>query len=179
MVKLELIAICWAAKKCASFIHGLPLKLFEIWTDHAPLILILNKYTLPEIINKHLQQFRAKFDQLLCGSKATTTKKPMFCSESPIYKPERTTLSTTKTATSPSQRSQLLIFLKDHTYTTTQPRTLRDENLLELRAHQDQEYEQLKATIIKLRIAAVGPSPSGLWYTYVHAKQLQIDPMYM
>jgi hypothetical protein len=25
----------------------------------------------------------------------------------------------------------------------------------------------------------VGQSPSGLWYTYVHAKQLQIDPMYM
>jgi hypothetical protein len=25
----------------------------------------------------------------------------------------------------------------------------------------------------------VGPSPSGLWYTCVHAKQLLIDPMYM
>jgi hypothetical protein len=32
---------------------------------------------------------------------------------------------------------------------------------------------------IQLGIAAVGQSPSGLWYTYVHAKQLQIDPMYM
>jgi hypothetical protein len=49
MVELELLAICWAAKKCASFIDGLPLKIFEIWTDHAPLIPILNKYTLPEI----------------------------------------------------------------------------------------------------------------------------------
>jgi hypothetical protein len=32
---------------------------------------------------------------------------------------------------------------------------------------------------IHLRIAAVGQSPSGLWYTCVHAKQLQKDPMYM
>ncbi len=32
---------------------------------------------------------------------------------------------------------------------------------------------------IQLGIAAVGQSPSGLWYTCVHAKQLQIDPMYM
>ncbi len=32
---------------------------------------------------------------------------------------------------------------------------------------------------IQLRIAAVGQSPSGLWYTCVHAKQLLIDPMYM
>jgi hypothetical protein len=32
MVKLKLLAICWAAKKCASFIDGLPLKLFEILT---------------------------------------------------------------------------------------------------------------------------------------------------
>jgi hypothetical protein len=64
MVELKLLAICWAAKKCASFIDGLPLKNFEIWTDHAPLIPILNKYTLPEIENKRLQRLRAKLDHL-------------------------------------------------------------------------------------------------------------------
>jgi hypothetical protein len=64
MVKLELLVICWAAKKCASFIDCLPLKNFEIWTHHAPLIPILNKYTLPEIENKHLQRLRAKLDHL-------------------------------------------------------------------------------------------------------------------
>jgi hypothetical protein len=31
----------------------------------------------------------------------------------------------------------------------------------------------------QLQIAAVGQSPIGLWYTCVHAKQLQIYPMYM
>jgi hypothetical protein len=31
----------------------------------------------------------------------------------------------------------------------------------------------------QLRIAAVGQSPTGLWYTCVHAKQLQRDPMFM
>jgi hypothetical protein len=64
MVKLELLAICWATKKCANFIDGLPLKLFKIWTDHAPLIPILNKYTLPKIENKRLQRLRAKLDHL-------------------------------------------------------------------------------------------------------------------
>ncbi len=33
--------------------------------------------------------------------------------------------------------------------------------------------------LIQLRIAAVGQSSSGLWYTCVHAKQLLIDPMYV
>jgi hypothetical protein len=64
MVDLKLLAICWAVKKCASFIDGLPLKNFEIWTDHAPLIPILNKYILPEIENKRLQRLRAKLDHL-------------------------------------------------------------------------------------------------------------------
>ena len=32
---------------------------------------------------------------------------------------------------------------------------------------------------IQLWIAAVGKSPSGLWFTCVHAKQLQRDPMFM
>jgi hypothetical protein len=64
MVELELLAICWAVKKCSNFIHGLPLKLFETCTDHAPLIPILNKYTLPEIENNRLQRLRAKLDHL-------------------------------------------------------------------------------------------------------------------
>jgi hypothetical protein len=51
-------------KKCAFFIDGLPLKNFKIWTDQAPLIPILNKYTLPEIENKCVQRLRAKLDHL-------------------------------------------------------------------------------------------------------------------
>ena len=103
MVELELLAICWAAKKCASFIDGLPLKLFEIWTDHAPLIPILNKYTLPEIENKRLQRLRAKLDHLQFHAvwvKGTDNKEADVLSRIPIDKPEGTTSLTTKTATS-------------------------------------------------------------------------------
>ena len=32
---------------------------------------------------------------------------------------------------------------------------------------------------IQWRIAAVSQSPTGLWYTCIHAKQLQRNPMYM
>ncbi len=64
MVKLELLAICQAARKCSNFIDGLPLKLYKIWTVHAPLIPTLSKYKLPEIENKPLQRFRANQDHL-------------------------------------------------------------------------------------------------------------------
>jgi hypothetical protein len=64
MVELELLAICWAVKKCTSFIDSLPLKNFEIWTVHASLIPILNKRTLPKIENKRLQPLQAKLDHL-------------------------------------------------------------------------------------------------------------------
>jgi hypothetical protein len=31
MVEMELLAICWAAKKCASYIDGLPLKTSKLF----------------------------------------------------------------------------------------------------------------------------------------------------
>jgi len=64
MIELELLAIAWAAKKCAKFIEGLPSERFEIWTDHQPLVPILSKYSLPEIENKRLQRLRMKLDHL-------------------------------------------------------------------------------------------------------------------
>jgi len=69
MVELELLAICWAANKCKMFIEGLPRNQFEIWTDHAPLVPILDKFSLPEVENKRLQRLKMKLEHLTFRTK--------------------------------------------------------------------------------------------------------------
>jgi hypothetical protein len=64
MVELELLAICWAANKCRMFVEGLPRSQFEIWTDHAPLVPILDKFSLPEVENRRLQRLKMKLQHL-------------------------------------------------------------------------------------------------------------------
>jgi predicted aspartyl protease len=64
MIELEMLAIAWACAKTANFVEGLPVHLFEIWTDHNPLIAILSSQTLPEISNKRLQRLKMKVDHL-------------------------------------------------------------------------------------------------------------------
>ena len=64
MVELEMLAIAWACQKCRIFVEGLPRAQFEIWTDHAPLVPILEKQTLPEISNKRLQRLKMKVEHL-------------------------------------------------------------------------------------------------------------------
>jgi hypothetical protein len=69
MVELELLAICWATNKCKMFIEGLPRAQFEIWTDHAPLVPILDKFSLPEVENKRLQRLKMKLEHLTFRTK--------------------------------------------------------------------------------------------------------------
>jgi len=64
MIELELLGVAWAAKKTAMFIEGLPKSQLEIWTDHKPLVPILESYSLAEIPNKRLQRLRMKIDHL-------------------------------------------------------------------------------------------------------------------
>jgi len=57
-IKPEMLAIAWAAKKCVMFIERMPKTRLEIWTDHQPLVPILERYSLPEIENKRLQRLK-------------------------------------------------------------------------------------------------------------------------
>jgi hypothetical protein len=151
MVDLKLLAICWAVKKCASFIEGLPLKNFEIWTDHAPLIPILNKYTLPEIENKHLQRLRAKLDHLQFNAvwiKGKDNTEANVLSRIPYRKAGKDDIVNNEDdSVSASMITTVDLFEGlNFDYTAT---PLIDERLLKLRAHQDETYEHLKTTIIK------------------------------
>jgi hypothetical protein len=78
MIELEMLAIAWACQKIRIFTEGLPRKLFEVWTDHAPFVPILEKQALPDIDNKQLQRLKMKVDHLtlrLYGSRARITSK--------------------------------------------------------------------------------------------------------
>jgi hypothetical protein len=69
MIELELLAIAWAASKTKMLIEGMSRDLLEVWTDHAPLVPILEKFTLPEIENKRLQRLKMKIDHLTFKTK--------------------------------------------------------------------------------------------------------------
>jgi hypothetical protein len=60
MCELELLGITWASTKTRMFIEGLEKEHFKVWTDHSPLVLILDKQTIPEITNKRLQRLKMK-----------------------------------------------------------------------------------------------------------------------
>ena len=64
MIELEMLAIAWACQKTRIYIEGLPRTQFEIWTDHAPLVPILEKQSLPDIANKRLQRLKMKVEHL-------------------------------------------------------------------------------------------------------------------
>ena len=57
MIELECLAVVWAVKKCGLFLHG---SLFNIVTDHHPLVPILNHYSLDQIENPRLQRLVLK-----------------------------------------------------------------------------------------------------------------------
>jgi hypothetical protein len=152
MVELELLAICWAAKKCANFSNGLPLKLFKILTDHASLIPILNKYTLPKIENKRLQRLKAKLDHLQFHAvwiKRLDNTEADVLSRIPHRKARKEEIIEDETTVSVAMVATLDLFEKSNINYTATP--LRDERLLELQQHQDQEYKMLKTAIIKQR----------------------------
>ncbi|XP_065190755.1 uncharacterized protein LOC135821686 [Sycon ciliatum] len=57
VIELELLAAVWAVHKCSLFLSG---ALFELCTDHRPLIPILNSYSLDQIENPRLQRLTLK-----------------------------------------------------------------------------------------------------------------------
>nr|XP_027211599.1 uncharacterized protein LOC113804887 [Penaeus vannamei] len=56
LTKLEMLADVWVTAKCKSYLIGVPN--FILMTDHRPLILILNKYTLDAVENPRLQHLK-------------------------------------------------------------------------------------------------------------------------
>lgn len=62
-IKLELLAIVWAMKKCKFYLTGL--QHFSLVTDHRPLVLVLNSYSLDAIENPRLQRLKEKISAFI------------------------------------------------------------------------------------------------------------------
>ena len=60
IIELELLAVVWAVHKCKLFLSGMH---FSVYTDHRPLIPIVNSYTLDQIENPRLQRLVLKLRQ--------------------------------------------------------------------------------------------------------------------
>jgi hypothetical protein len=137
MIELELLAICWATQKCRLFLEGLPL--FEIITDHRPLVPILNDYCLDQIDNPRLQRLRIKLDRFNYHSTWVQGKLNLAAdalSRAPLHQ-----------ATAEDQVAEQ----DDHRYTAINAlyTTGIDARLQEVldTASNDQEYQELKNVI--------------------------------
>ncbi len=143
MIELEMLAIAWAAKKCAMFIEGMPSSQLEIWTDHQPLVPILERYSLPEIENKRLQRLKMKIMHLqyrIKWVKGTDNVEADSLSRAPHAKAKSSDLLD-EDVEDESHVAEVQVVQVFETADTK----LRDERLLELKkfANQDVEYQQL------------------------------------
>ena len=87
-IELELLGIVRAIKKCRLFLAGLPT--FSIFTDHKPLIPILNSKQLDEIENPRLQRLRMKileYTFVAAWVKGKDNEKPDALSRAPVSQP--------------------------------------------------------------------------------------------
>ncbi|XP_068210325.1 uncharacterized protein [Palaemon carinicauda] len=87
-IELEMLAVVWAMSKCKLCLAGL--QHFTLMTDHQPLILILNSYTLDAIENSCLQCLKEKI--LPCNFTAMWRSGKLLCvpdalSRSPVRHP--------------------------------------------------------------------------------------------
>ena len=63
MVKLELLAVVWAMRKCRIYLQGLPN--FKLIVDHKPLESILNTQTLDMVDNPRIQRLKEKLSAFI------------------------------------------------------------------------------------------------------------------
>ena len=88
MIELELLAAAWAMWKCRAFLLGLPT--FKLYTDHRPLIPILNDYPMSRIENRRLFALKEKmeaFDYVAVWIPGKENVAADALSRSPVDKP--------------------------------------------------------------------------------------------
>ena len=87
-IVMFLLGIVWAIQKCRLFLSGL--SLFSIFTDHKPLIPILNSKQLDEIENPRLQRLCVKILEYSFTAwwiKGTANAGPYDLSRAPVSMP--------------------------------------------------------------------------------------------
>ena len=156
MVELELLAIAWACKKAAPFVEGID---FKIFTDHKPLIPILNDYALSDIENKRLQRLKMKLEGLRFEAHHIAGKQNVEAdaySRAPANQPtkedeiDEEELSAIKTSTEVLEQLNMVTeedakdatALRCHAFEANMVDLLAEE--IRLAGETDEEYRQLK-----------------------------------
>jgi len=141
VIELELLAVTWAIWKCTMFLTGLPQ--FEVWTDHNPLVPILNSHRLDEIENPRLQRMRMKimaFNFKAIWRKGATNQAPDALSRNPVSIPTP---------------AELLAEGSDQDLSAAEVRGVHQSDMESIRlqdlrqqANEDHSYQQLKQCIM-------------------------------
>ena len=146
VIKLEMLAVAWAANKCKTFLMGL--QNFQVITDHNPLIPILNNHRLDEINNPRLQRLKTKlmaFNLTAKWCKGDTNRAPDALSCYPVWKQHQSDSLAEYDADNLPGLSAAEIRAIDNAdnHSNIRMQELRDH------AKMDEAYLQLKETILK------------------------------
>ena len=141
IIKLEMLAVCWAVHKCNLFLAGL--QHFTVVTDHNPLISIMNSHRLDEIENPRLQRLKTKlmaYNFTAEWLKGTENDTPDALSRNPVSDPELHELLAELDVDNNPDMSLVEV------------RSITNESLrlqqLHEHSEQDPEYQQLKNFIL-------------------------------
>jgi hypothetical protein len=88
MIELECMAAAWAMRKCRQFLEGLPS--FQLFTDHRPLIPILNDYHLDKLDNPRILRLRLSMQRYVFRASWVPGKENVMAdalSRSPVDRP--------------------------------------------------------------------------------------------
>ena len=144
-IELELLAVSWAIQKCKIFLAGL--QHFYIFTDHNPLVPILNTRRLDEIDNPRLQRLKSRlmaYNFTVQWIKGNNNNAPDALSRNPVSDPQKEDmLAEYDTHNDPeiSIAEIRAITITDHDNTRIQD--------LRYHAAQDPEYQQLQKVILQ------------------------------
>ena len=153
VIELEMLAVCWAIKKCRVFLAGF--QHFDVATDHNPLIPILNTCRLDEVENPRLQRLKSRL--MAYNFTAQWTKGSNHCaadalSRNPVMD------SQTGDALAEYDNQNIPEVSTTEIRAITAANSPTDTHLQELQeqAVKDPEYQQLQTVIPKSPTAASG-----------------------
>ncbi len=140
VIEQEMLGVAWSTMKCKYLLKGLPH--FEVVTDHAPLVPILNSHRLDEIENPRLQRLGMKMAGYIITArwqKGALNEAADALSRHPDTKPEKK-----------YELAELDLSLKEIRAVQLGGEEEKNLHLQELREHaaEDEDYQEL-ARVIK------------------------------
>ena len=145
VIELEMLAVCWAITKCRLFLAGL--QHFTVYTDHNPLIPILNTRRLDEIENPRLQRLKSRlmgYHFTTQWTKGSSHSAPDALSRNPVSTP----VMDDSLAEYDSQQSPEASIAEIRALSSVEPLPTTRLQELNDNAANDPDYQQLRDIIL-------------------------------